>query len=1269
MSTKPIKSLFIIRVAVTLLLLVLTMTGVWAQAPTTVTTEEQLTGAIADDANIQLTADIQLSSYLYIAHSSVTIDLNGHKLSRSLSDYSIHGSVIEVDRVGTLILKSSAEGGTIEGGKATFGGGIKVFTGGSLSVDGVKFTNNCASDHGGAIFVQSGTNVSFNNTKFINNSANDHAGAIWNNGTLTATDCTFTGNTASDVGAIYNSVTVDGAGRALLTGCTFTENEGTAGAGALANALGTTEMTIENCTFTDNIASSHGGGIWNGGTLTVTNSTFTNNIANDVGGIYNATDGTTAGNATLRDCTFTRNRGIAGAGALANALGDTEMTIEDCTIENNSAYQYGAGIWNGGTLNMKGAVKVTGNKNDDNVVSNLYLKSGKVVTLTGAITGSNIGVDLETISGTFTSGYNTYHGGVDPSNFFSADRRSAVSLDLNDNGEVCLSVSLFINYIERSWDETNKEVVSTEKALRGALIGYDIPPTEGTYKEVTNAPASTPDEWFGMGGYSDNVAEFYVVRGNVHRKTIVVQGKDVHLVLCDGATLTLTGGLKLEGDNKLYIHSQSYGDDMGQLMVTNSYENAAGIGSAWDNGVAKSVGELVIYGGHIEATGGDYGAGIGSCSENDGSTQLCSTVTVYGGYVKAQGGKQAAGIGGGSNVNGGNFILYDGTVTAFGGDPRLIEILDPSNPVHDLGDITSGGAGVGGGGHEQSAFSQGEGGIGGNVTIYGGTLTATGGPGAAGIGSAHTYINQFTYQGGTFTIHGGTVTANGGKFGAGIGGGYDRDGAIVSVYGGTVTATGGYSAAGIGGGINGDGGKVTITGGKVTAKGGKSATAIGSGYKVISSTSGYGTLTFGDAMMVGAGDDGSVESFYNANERKNGCWFHSYAEVSPCTHPSGVTYTINEDSTHTSHCKHCSLAEKADHFNSDGTGTCVCGYKDGGVYYTITIATSSNGTTYEGVGITANVGNDKPYTLPECSTIPEGYDFAGWVVNPQSQDNGIQPNEDETLLAANSEYIVTASVSIFARYKALEISLADDSNNSETLYTYNGKKNASVTLEGRKLFKDGTWNTLCLPFSLTADQIAESPLAGADIRTLSSASFNDGTLTLTFTDEDAVTSITAGTPYIVKWAVTNPNYVENPVFNNVTISNANNPVETDVVDFVGTFSPYDIFTEEKTNLYLGADNKLYYPAGENLTSFTVNAFRAFFQLKNGLTAGEPTAPELGIKAFVLNIDDRETGIEEVQGSEFRVQASGWYSIDGRKLEGRPKSKGIYLFEGRKVLIK
>ena len=53
-----------------------------------------------------------------------------------------------------------------------------------------------------------------------------------------------------------------------------------------------------------------------------------------------------------------------------------------------------------------------------------------------------------------------------------------------------------------------------------------------------------------------------------------------------------------------------------------------------------------------------------------------------------------------------------------------------------------------------------------------------------------------------------------------------------------------------------------------------------------------------------------------------------------------------------------------------------------------------------------------------------------------------------------------------------------------------------------------------------------------------------------------------------------PNLV-NPVFKNVFISDAKANIETDYVDFVGTYSPVSIYTAEKTNLYLGADNKLY----------------------------------------------------------------------------------------------
>jgi hypothetical protein len=72
------------------------------------------------------------------------------------------------------------------------------------------------------------------------------------------------------------------------------------------------------------------------------------------------------------------------------------------------------------------------------------------------------------------------------------------------------------------------------------------------------------------------------------------------------------------------------------------------------------------------------------------------------------------------------------------------------------------------------------------------------------------------------------------------------------------------------------------------------------------------------------------------------------------------------------------------------------------------------------------------------------------------------------------------------------------------------------TLTGRTLYKDGKWNTLCVPFSLTADQITASPLNGATIKELDNdkSKLSGYELELYFKD---ATTIDAGKPYIVKW--------------------------------------------------------------------------------------------------------------------------------------------------------
>ena len=251
-------------------------------------------------------------------------------------------------------------------------------------------------------------------------------------------------------------------------------------------------------------------------------------------------------------------------------------------------------------------------------------------------------------------------------------------------------------------------------------------------------------------------------------------------------------------------------------------------------------------------------------------------------------------------------------------------------------------------------------------------------------------------------------------------------------------------------------------------------------------------------------------------------------------------------------------------------------------------------------------------------------------------------------------------------------------NNATTISNNTGEHN--VILAGRTLYKDGKWNTLCLPFNATKT----GPLADATIKELDltgSYLYTDGnhvtgfdcqtgTLYLNFKD---ATSVTAGTPYIIKWA--NGNNLVDPVFSSVNVTNAglvDNIVSNDgYLKFKGTYSPKNIYTADKTFLYLGSDNKLYYPSGENMTSFNVNACRAYFELLNGLTAGDPIS---GVRSFRLNFDGDPTGITTTNYTNFTNSEDTWYDLQGRriangKLSNGKLPKGLYIHNGRKVVIK
>lgn len=150
----------------------------------------------------------------------------------------------------------------------------------------------------------------------------------------------------------------------------------------------------------------------------------------------------------------------------------------------------------------------------------------------------------------------------------------------------------------------------------------------------------------------------------------------------------------------------------------------------------------------------------------------------------------------------------------------------------------------------------------GQLTIDGsGSLEATGGESGAGIGGAS------GKPGNNITINGGTITASGKAgdgWGAGIGGGKGQGGSNITIRGGNVKAIPGAEAAGIGGGFKGNGTNISIEGGTVRAEsgGGSGGTAaIGSGRvggngENIQITGGDITLKKAGADDVGIGGNG-----------------------------------------------------------------------------------------------------------------------------------------------------------------------------------------------------------------------------------------------------------------------------------------------------------------------------------------------------------------------------------------------------------------------------
>ncbi|MHC4474044.1 MAG: right-handed parallel beta-helix repeat-containing protein [Planctomycetota bacterium] len=208
----------------------------------------------------------------------------------------------------------------------------------SSVVEGFTITNGYA-DYGGGIYCL-WSSPRITNCVFTNNSA-AFGGALCSNGCSApiVVGCTFTANTASDLGgAVYIANEPCRLTWPKMLNCTFTNNSAAADGGAIYNSL--SNPTLSSCIFRINSAHRGAAIANNHSSPNVRNCIFAANMAARGGGMYNSSDS----HPEIINCTFASNTGGIAGGVLMARGGSAQLA--NCIFNDNQPRQ----VWGTATV-------------------------------------------------------------------------------------------------------------------------------------------------------------------------------------------------------------------------------------------------------------------------------------------------------------------------------------------------------------------------------------------------------------------------------------------------------------------------------------------------------------------------------------------------------------------------------------------------------------------------------------------------------------------------------------------------------------------------------------------------------------------------------------------------------------------------------------------------------------------------------------------------------------------------------------------------------
>lgn len=320
------------------------------------------------------------------------------------------------------------------------------------------------------------------------------------------------------------------------------------------------------------------------------------------------------------------------------------------------------------------------------------------------------------------------------------------------------------------------------------------------------------------------------------------------------------------------------------------------------------------------------------------------------------------------------------------------------------------------------------------------------------------------------------------------------------------------------------------------------------------------------------------------------------------------------------------------------------------------VMTATNGDLGTCLYGTANDYNLRVYKGGSITfTAPEGYNITEITFNGSTKIKSLIPdkgtNNDGTWTGnahavkfSNDDSgieIKTATIKLVAT--ALPLNETTTAEDAKTLLGANLNKTVNVTIN--RTLVANKWNTLCLPFDVTAEQIKNILKAEGMVREYA----DDDATAQTITFKKVEGNMKAGEPYLIKPTED----ITSLAFEGVTITATEGNLQGKAYGICGTLGKYAMKTDG-TELFLNAAGKFVAPAA---ATNTMKGFRAYFMVPSGTSAA----------AININIDGETTGINSIE-TEAAVNGKV-YNLNGQYVGNSLNGlkKGIYVVNGKKVI--